>query len=303
MTERKFGKHTIDLSNQDKVFFPDDKITKGSVVAYYDQVADFMLPHIKGRPLTLHRFPDGIGKSGFFQQNRADHYPGFVDEYAVDHGGNTGQVRHILADHRAALVYLADQGAITLHRWLSQQDHIGNPDTLIFDLDPPGDDFGPVRQAGLWVADAMRELGLTPYVMSTGSKGIHVVAPLRPEADFDRVREIAQGLARWLADEHSDELTTEQRKNKRKGRIYLDVMRNAFGQTAVAPYAIRAKAGAPVAMPLEWDELEDKSITPQSFDLNNATKHLNNRHDPWADMHRHAIKPDNMAKKLEKLLT
>lgn len=301
MTERKIGRYTIDLTNADKVYFPDDKLTKGDLVDYYEKIADTMLPHVKGRPLTLHRFPDGIGKSGFFQQNRSDHYPKWLDELAVDHGGNTGEVRHVLANHKAALVYLADQGVITLHRWLSQQDNIDNPDTLIFDLDPPGEDFGPVREAARWVAEAMRELGMTPYVMTTGSKGVHVVTPLRPEANFDSVRETAQELARWLADQHPDELTTEQRKNKRKGRIYLDVMRNTFGQTAVAPYAVRAKPGAPIATPLEWEELDDKAVKPQTFNLENIMKRVEDRGDPWSGMQRHAVKPANIAEALKRL--
>lgn len=301
MTERKFGRHTIDLSNLDKTLFPDAGYTKGDLVDYYDQVADIMLPHIKDRPLTLHRFPDGIGKSGFFQQNRADYYPDWLDELSVDHGGDTGQVRHIMTNHKAALVYLANQGAITLHRWLSRQDKLENPDCLIFDLDPPGKDFSPVRQAARWVADAMRELGLTPYVMTTGSKGVHVVAPLRPEADFDGVRDIAQTLAHWLADQHPDDLTTEQRKNKRRGRIYLDVMRNAFGQTAVAPYAIRAIPGAPVATPLDWDELDDTGIEPQTFTLSNILKRLDKQDDPWSGMYRHAVKPSKLGGALKKL--
>ncbi|MDL0430233.1 non-homologous end-joining DNA ligase [Marinobacter sp. TBZ242] len=285
MTEQSYGSYKVELSHTDKVFFPDACITKGELLEYYERIAGIMLPHIRQRPLTLNRFPDGIGKDGFFQQSRGDYFPDWLDAVDVDHGGSTGQVTHMLANHQAGLVYLVNQGTVTFHSWLSRTDHLKAPDQVIFDLDPPGDDFEPVRQAAYLVANGMRQCGLTPYVKTTGSRGLHIVAPLKPEADFERVRSLARKLAQALANAYPEQLTTEQRKQKRRGRLYLDIMRNAFGQTAVAPYSVRAKPHAPIATPLEWDELADHKLGPQRFTLANIFRRMGQRDDPWQDMH------------------
>lgn len=289
MTEQNYGGYQVELSHTDKVFFPDARITKGELLEYHERIADILLPHIQQRPLTLNRFPDGIGKEGFFQQSRGDYFPDWLDALDVDHGGSTGHVEHMLANHQASLVYLVNQGTVSFHSWLSRTDHLKTPDQVIFDLDPPGSDFEPVRQAAHLVANGMRQCGLTPFVKTTGSRGLHVVAPLRPEADFEQVRSLARALAQALAGAYPEQLTTEQRKQKRRGRLYLDIMRNAFGQTAVAPYSVRAKPHAPIATPLEWDELENQELGPQRFTLANIFRRMGHRDDPWQDMHRKAV--------------
>lgn len=300
MTERRFGRYLVELSSDDKPFFPDDHLTKGDLIDYYDRIAETMLPHLRDRPLTLHRFPDGIAGEGFFQQARGDYFPDWLEGLDVDHGGDTGRVTHILCDHRAALVYLANQGTITLHAWLSRRDQLRCPDQIIFDLDPPGDDFEPVRRGARLVKAGMEAAGLVPFLKTTGSRGLHVVAPIRPEAEFGQVRELAKKLAARLADAHPDELTTEQRKNKRRGRLYLDIMRNVFGQTAVAPWSVRAKPGAPVATPLAWRELDDPELGPRSFTVTNVFRRLGQRRDPWAGMTRHAVAPATVEQNLKK---
>lgn len=285
MTERRYGDYQIEISNTNKLFFPEARITKGDLVGYYERIANIMLPHIQQRPLTLKRYPDGIGKDGFFQQARGDYFPDWLETLDVDHGGSTGHVQHVLANHRAGLVYLVNQATITFHSWLSTQNHLKTPDQVIFDLDPPGGDFEPVRQAARLVAEGMRQCGLSPFVKTTGSRGLHVVAPLKPEADFERVRSLARELAQALANAHPEQLTTEQRKQKRRGRLYLDIMRNTFGQTAVAPYSVRAKPHAPIATPLEWHELDDRKLGPQRFTLANIFRRMGQREDPWKNMH------------------
>lgn len=279
---------TIALSHPAKALFPDDGLSKADLVDYYRRVAPVMLPHLRGRALTLHRFPDGIGGSGFYQQNRSDHFPDWLPAARIDHPGGTGPVTHILCERTADLVYLAGQATLTLHAWLSRVEQPHRPDQLVFDLDPPGDDFEPVRRAAWQVGDALRDAGLTPFVKTTGSRGLHVVAPLTPNADFDRVRRACRRLADYLVARHPDALTTEQRKNKRHGRLYLDIMRNAFGQTAVAPYSVRAKPGAPVATPLDWHEVNDASIGPRRYTLDNLFRRLGQKRDPWAEMARQA---------------
>ncbi|WP_405226432.1 non-homologous end-joining DNA ligase [Lentisalinibacter sediminis] len=282
-----FGRLVVETSSEDKVLYPDAGITKGDVIEYYRTVAEYALPWASERFLTLQRFPDGLGEDGFYQQARADYFPDYVEGVTADRVGG-GEVEHIVVRNAAGLVYLANQGTLTIHAWLSRRDRLHHPDRMVFDLDPPDDDFGPVRDAARITGDFLRELGLTPYVMTTGSRGLHVVVPLERSADFDRVRDFARRAADLLAERHPDTLTAEQRKDKRKGRLYLDVMRNAYGQTAVMPYSLRAKPGAPVATPLAWDELGAGDLTAQRYHIGNLFRRLGQIEDPWADMKRHA---------------
>lgn len=282
-----FGRLVVETSSEDKVLYPDAGITKGDVIEYYRNVAEYALPWAAERFLTLQRFPDGLGEDGFYQQARPDYFPDYVAGVTADRVGG-GEVEHIVVRNAAGLVYLANQGTLTIHAWLSRRDRLHHPDRMVIDLDPPDDDFGPVRDAARITADFLRELGLTPYVMTTGSRGLHVVVPLDRSADFDAVRDFARRAADLLAERHPDTLTAEQRKDKRKGRLYLDVMRNAYGQTAVMPYSLRAKPGAPVATPLAWDELGAGDLTAQRYHIGNLFRRLGQIEDPWADMKRHA---------------
>ncbi|WP_405234963.1 non-homologous end-joining DNA ligase [Lentisalinibacter orientalis] len=282
-----FGRLVVETSSEDKVLYPDAGITKGDVIEYYRNVAEYALPWAADRFLTLQRFPDGLGEDGFYQQARAEYFPDYVEGVTADRVGG-GEVEHIVVRNAAGLVYLANQGTLTIHAWLSRRDRLHHPDRMVIDLDPPDDDFGPVRDAARITADFLRELGLTPYVMTTGSRGLHVVVPLDRSADFDAVRDFARRAADLLAERHPDTLTAEQRKDKRKGRLYLDVMRNAYGQTAVMPYSLRAKPGAPVATPLAWDELGAGDLTAQRYHIGNLFRRLGQIEDPWADMKRHA---------------
>lgn len=282
-----FGPLVVETSSEDKVLYPDDGISKGEVIDYYRQVAEYALPFAADRFLTLQRFPDGLDEDGFYQQSRADYFPDYVEGVAAERVGG-GEVEHIVVSNAAGLVYLANQGTLTFHAWLSRRDRRQHPDRLVIDLDPPDDDFAPVRDAARLTGDFLRELGLSPYVMTTGSRGLHVVVPLDRSADFDTVRDFAGRAADALAERHPDTLTTAQRKNKRGDRLYLDVMRNAYGQTAVMPYSLRAKAGAPVATPIAWDELGAGDLTARSYHIGNLFRRLGQIEDPWADMKRHA---------------
>lgn len=298
-TERKYGKHLIVLSHADKPMFGDSGISKGDLVDYYARIAEYMLPHLAGRPLTLHRFPDGIGQSGFYQQARGSHFPDWMPGLKVDHGGETGTLEHVLCNSQAALAYLANQGVIALHAWLSRKEALDAPDQLVLDLDPPDRNFEPARQAAQHVRALCSELGLPAFVKTTGSRGLHVVVPLRPEAPFDAVRVAARTLAERLAERWPEELTTAQRKNKRGRRVYVDVMRNAFGQTAVAPYSVRALPEAPIATPLDWEELDDRSVHARSFDMSNIFRRLGQKDDPWSRIRRHAIGFKTLRRALE----
>jgi bifunctional non-homologous end joining protein LigD len=278
----KVGSHTIEISNKDKVFFPESGITKGDLIQYYTDIAFIMLPHVQERPLTMHRFPDGIEGEGFYQKEIPDHFPQWLDRVRIQkkEGGENEQV---VCNNAAALVYLANQACITPHIWLSRTDKLDYPDKLVFDLDPPGDEFEPVMKAAYTLKDMLKERGLIPFVMTTGSRGVHVVTPLDRSQDFDTVRTFAENLADVLVQEDPQHLTTEQRKAKRGSRVFLDMLRNSYAQTSVAPYAVRAKPGAPVATPLEWEELED--TTSQSYTTRTISKRMGQKSDPWKSLY------------------
>ena len=272
---------SVEISHPGKVLFPDDGITKGELADYYEQAAEWMLPHIEGRPLSLQRFPAGIGQRGFFHKDAPDYFPAWVRRVkAAKHGGS---VTHAIASDTRTLVYLANQNTITPHVWLSRADRIDRPDRLVIDLDPaPGSDFADVRRAARSAGDLLRDVGLEPYAQVTGSKGIHVWTPIQRRADFDHVKEFADELAELLANRDPDTLTTEFRKEKREGRILVDVLRNRYAQTVVPPYAVRPRAGAPVATPIEWSELSDSKLRPDGWTVRTVLRRLRRKGDPWA---------------------
>jgi bifunctional non-homologous end joining protein LigD len=274
------GDHDLDLKHLDKVFFPEANLTKGDVVEYYQRIAPIMLPHLKDRPLNLFRAPDGLKGDPFFQQQISDYFPDWISRKAIEQV-QSGTTTHVVCNRPETLVYLANQGCITPHPWLSRQSALNCPDRMIFDLDPPDGKFAPVREAARLLQDLLASIGLTPFVQTTGSRGLHVIAPLDATADYETVRHLAQTLADKLADEYSDSLTTAQYKNQRQGRLYLDTKRNAYGQTAVAPYALRLKPGAPVATPLDWDELGDSELHSQKYTLQTIFRRLGQKADPW----------------------
>lgn len=274
--------HEIALSNLDKVLFPESGLTKGDLITYYRRIADRALPHFRGRPLTMQRFPDGIAASGFFQKAIPDHFPGWIDRVTMTK--EDGRIDHVVANSGAFLVYLANQGCITPHLGLARTGKPDHPDRLVFDLDPSDDDFAKVRDAARRLKDLLDSLELVSFVQTTGSRGLHIVVPLDRSADFDRTREFAHGVASHLAERHDDSLTVAQRKDKRGNRVYLDTLRNAYGQTAVAPYAVRAREGAPVATPLRWDEVARSDLDPQGYSITTLFRRLAQIDDPWAGL-------------------
>jgi bifunctional non-homologous end joining protein LigD len=282
---RRFGRYVIETSNEDKVLFPGDGLTKGDLIDYYERIAGTMLPHVAGRALVMRRFPDGIDGEGFFQKAVPDYFPDWIETTTVRKEG--GWQTLVVCDKAATLAYLANQACVSLHPWLSRVDRPDHPDRLVIDLDPPrGGDFAPVRWAALRCRELLEELGLPSFVKTTGSRGLHVVVPLDRAADFDTVRSFARGVAGVLAARHPDRLTAEVTKAKRRGRVYLDAGRNAYAQTAIAPYAVRARPGAPVAAPLDWKDLRGTRVTARSFTIRNVFRRLGQREDPWAGLAR-----------------
>ena len=291
---------SVEISHPDKLLFPEDGLSKADIAEYYEAVCEWMLPHIRNRPLSLLRFPEGIGGHGFFHKNVPDYFPSYVKRVEVEKRGGT--LIQAVACNPETLVYLVGQNTITPHVWLSRADRLRQPDRIVFDLDPaPGADFGAVRRAARRTGELLREVGLEPFAQVTGSKGIHVWTPLRRRATFVDVRAFARGVAEVLASRYPDELTLEFRKSERGGRILIDVMRNAYAQTTVPPYAVRPLPGAPVATPIEWDELSDSKLRANRWTVKSVRRRLAAKDDPWADIASFARGVSRASKRLERL--
>lgn len=290
-------RHVPEITRPDKVLYPDKGYTKKDLADYYGWAAELMLPHLAGRPLVMHRFPDGIEGSGFYQKQVPDDAPDFLDTVTVPADNARGEVRHLLVHDVDTLRYLANQACLELHRWLSRSKRLDNPDLLVIDLDPPREtDMAALRRAATATRELFEDIGLVPFLMATGGSGYHVVAPLDGSAAFDEVRALARGVAGRLSSAAPDELTTEQRIAKRGDRIFVDTNRNAYAQTAIAPYSPRARPGAPVATPIEFGELG--KIEPNRFDLRGLRNRMARRPDPWQHVHDHARSASAAGKRL-----
>lgn len=278
---REMDGQRIKLSNLDKVLFPDG-ITKGQVIDYYEQVAPYMLPHVKDRPLNMERFPDGIQKKGFYHKEAPEYFPKYIELVEVEVSEKETQMQP-MANNTASLVYLAQMAALTLHHWLSRKQDLHKPDKVVFDLDPSTEEGWEVVIEGAHDLRAMlTEMGLPSFVMVTGSRGLHIGVPIKPEHDYDTVQLFTKAVCTTL--EHRDaKFTTKFRKEKRKDRVFLDYLRNRYGHTSVAPYTIRARPGATVATPITWDELKDPKLRPNQFNIVNVLERLKKQGDPWKD--------------------
>ncbi|HLK56698.1 MAG TPA: non-homologous end-joining DNA ligase [Chthonomonadaceae bacterium] len=293
------GPDLVSRTHPERVLFPQDGISKGDLMDYYLAVSVAMLPHMRDRPLHMQRFPRGIGEEGFVQKEAPDFYPDWITRVTVEKEG--GRLTQVICDNAATLLYLANQACITPHVWLSRKDRLHAPDRMIFDLDPAEDDFEIVRATARTLRSLLDQIGLPAFVMTTGSRGLHVSVPLQRNADFDMMRAFAQEIAAELARRDPERLTTEQRKEARRGRLFLDVGRNAYAQTAVAPYAVRARPGAPVATPLDWSELEDPQLHARCFTLRSFPRRLDERGDPWREIAQQATSLAAPQRRLEAL--
>jgi bifunctional non-homologous end joining protein LigD len=275
--------HKITVTHPDKVLFPADGITKGELVEYYELIADRMIPHVRDRPLHMNRFPGGIAWNPIQQKRVPDTFPAWIERATVDLSKG-GTITHVMINNAATLVYLGNYNMITAHVWLSRIQAPNQPDMVMFDLDPADDDFGLVRKTALTLKVMLEELKLVPFVKVTGSRGLHVIAPITVGPTFEEAHLFADAVAQRLSAADPDHLTTEFTKQKREGRLFLDVNRNAYAQTAVAPYAVRARNGAPIAVPVNWSDVESDELRPDGVGIRNISKWLAGWDDPWASM-------------------
>ncbi len=298
MTSYEVGGRTVTITHPDRVLFPGDGFTKADLAAYHHAVAGPLIAHLADRPLMLQRFPEGIGTDGFYQKSAGRGVASWIPTVEVSKEGGT--VVHPMVDGEAALLALTNLSVVSFHRWPSRADHLDRPDLLVIDLDPSSDDFADVRRAATQVRAVFDELDLFAALMTTGSRGLHVVAPLDRSADTQAVATFAHDLARLLSARHPDTLTAEFRKADRGHRLYVDTERNGWAQTAIAPYSVRPKPGAPVAMPIGWDEMDD--VGPATWTITNAPARVAEVGDPWHDLARHGRSLGARRSRLDDLL-
>jgi bifunctional non-homologous end joining protein LigD len=284
---RRFGRYTVRVTSGDKVLFPYAGIRKRDLIDYYSDVGDTAVRYMGDRPVSMHRYPAGISDGGFFQKQAGDHFPDWIRTVRVKKEG--GYVDHPVITNTASLVYLAQLGTITPHVWLSKVDRLHQPDQIVIDLDPAGDkpNISQLREAAIVVRDVLESFGMKAFVMLTGSKGVHVRTPIRRGPTFDDVKVFAREVSRRAVNEARELLTDEQRIAKREGKIFVDILRNAYAQTAVPPYAVRAREGAPVAAPITWEELSHVRSAGE-FDIHSMRQRLTHSGDSWSAMHRFA---------------
>jgi bifunctional non-homologous end joining protein LigD len=286
VTELRAGRRSVAISHPDKRLFPASGLTKLDLAEHYARVAPLMVPLVRDHPVAMHAFPGGVARPGYYMKEVPEHFPDWVRRVTVAKRG--GSVTHVLANDAATLVYLANQNCVTPHIWTARADRVREPDRVVFDLDPPGTRFGDVRAAARTLGHILRDLGLTPFAMTTGSRGLHVVVPLRRGADYEEVRAFSRRVAGVLAEHDPKRLTTEVRKAKRDERIFIDTGRNAYAQHAVSPYAVRQRPTAPVATPLDWDELSDGRLRPDRWTIKSIVPRLES--DPWSGFRKAAKK-------------
>lgn len=273
------GKRKIELSNLNKVLYPDDKIVKAELVHYYLTIAPTILSHIKGRPLSLVRFPDGIAGEKFFQKNRPEWAPEWLEYVTL--GSGDEKKDYILATEPASLVWLANLACIELHQMHARAPQFGTPDYFVFDLDPPETyTFPQVAELALELKEHIEGYGYHPFVKTTGRKGVHILVPIEPKYTFEEAFAAAEAVAKPFVAAHERTTTLHLKKEYRKGRVFVDVFRNRSHQTIVAPYSVRGLPGATVSAPLSWDELPRiKALT--ELNISSVLERVTSNGDPW----------------------
>jgi bifunctional non-homologous end joining protein LigD len=284
------------ITHPDKVLFPDDGITKGELAAYYEAIAPVMVPYMSGRPVTMERYPSGIGHKGFFHKDVSKGFPEWLERVEVPK--KDGVVHHPIVRDARSLLWIVNQNCITPHVWTSRTPNLYYPDICVFDLDPSRPDLDRLNDAAFALRDLLAELDLTSWVKTSGSKGVHIVVPLDGKTKMGEVARFANTVGAALVARHPDRLTQEFSKADRGTRIYVDTGRNGYSATFAAAYAVRAKPGAPVSAPCTWKELEQGDASPQAFTVRNMAERVERVGDVWADMRKTRYSVANRLKKL-----
>jgi bifunctional non-homologous end joining protein LigD len=272
------------ITNPSKPFWPDEGVTKLDLAKFYARIASQILPWLRGRPVTMERCPNGIRGKCFYQKQAPSHLPDGVPTISIPAPSAKKQVDYIVGGSRKTLLTLVNLGCIAMHVMNGRTDNLDRPDWLAFDLDP-ADGFGSAARAGLLLRDRLEDHGLEAFAKTSGGRGLHVFVPLRRGASQDQVRAYAAAIARELAAQNPRLVTVEARKAKRRAPVYLDIMRNAPGQTIVPPFSVRWQPHAPVSMPLSWDEVSPR-LNPGVFNIRTAERRMASK-TPWSTFFGH----------------
>jgi len=278
--EVTLNRHTVKLTNQDKIYFPKDGITKGDVIEYYQSVAEYILPYLKNRPLSLNRFPNGIEEQGFYQKDAGDNMPEWIKTTEVYSESNDKYIDYVYCNDKATLAYLNNLGCIDLNPWNSALPDLEHPDYLVLDLDPSKKNtFDHVIETALQVNEVLNSVKIKGYCKTSGSTGIHVYIPMGGKYDFDQVKDFAHILMKQVHEQLPEITTLERSLQKRDDKkIYLDYLQNRTGQTLASAYSLRPKEGASVSMPLDWDEVKP-GMKPTDFTIHNALDRIKEKGD------------------------
>ncbi len=294
----KIDGQTLKFTNLKKVFYPDEGYTKRDVLNYYDAIADLILPHLKDRPLSLKRYPNGIKEDFFFQKNTADSFAPWLRTELIDSEHNQKPIRYAFAGDRASLLYLVNLGCIDHNPWMSRTPHLENPDYILIDLDPQDCPFDLIVDAALMVKRVLDQIGLEGYPKTTGGDGMHVYIPLEPVYSYEEARIFAELISRIVIHEKPDMFTTPRSVAKRqRNRVYFDYLQIGKSKTIAAPYVLRAYGGAPVATPLDWSEVQ-RGLHPSQFHISNVRERFSEKGDLFAGV---LDKPQRMEAALPKL--
>lgn len=291
---------TTVITHPDKILFPEDRITKGELAAYYEAIAPIMLPYLRGRPLTMERYPQGIGAKGFWQKDVSKGFPAWLERVAIPK--KDGVVNYPVVTDKEGLMWVTNQNTITHHIWVSRLPDLNYPDICVFDLDPSKDDVKSVRAAAVGLRDLLEKLGLPSWIKTTGGKGFHIVVPIDGKTPVGTVVRFANAVGSFFVSLAPDQLTQEFSKADRRGRIYMDTGRNGFSATFAAAYTVRAKPGAPVSAPCTWQEVERGTVKPESFTLRNMPDRIEKVGDLWADMRKRGRSLKQPMEKLRRLM-
>ena len=288
------------ITHPEKVLFPADGITKGQLAAYYEAIAPLMIPHIANRPVTMERFPAGIGKKGFIQKDVSKGFPAWLKRVEVPK--KDGTVHHPIVTDTRSLLWLANQNSITPHVWVTRAPDLYHPDICVFDLDPSEEDPDLLRAAAVGLRDVLEELGLPSWVKTSGSKGFHIAVPLDGKSHINEVEAFANRVGALLVERYPKQLTQEFHKKDRGKRILIDTGRNGYSATFAAAYAVRARPGAPVSAPCTWDEVVQGDVHPKTFTVLNMAERVEEVGDLWAGMRRRKRSLTKPSEKLQRLI-
>ena len=258
-SSKKFGGKELTISNPDKVMYSDNRFTKSQVIEFYASIAPYVLPHIKERPITMKRFPNGVGGTHFYEKDAPSFTPSWIKKFAIPRTGETSMIRYILLNDLPSLVWSANMANLEIHPFLAKAPQIERPTMLVFDLDPgEGADIFSACEAAFHVKDVLDRLNLKSFVKVSGSKGIHLHVPLNTNVTYEVTQPFAKSIAQLLEREHPNLIVSEMPKTKRRGKVFVDWSQNAEYKSTVAVYSLRAKANRPfVAMPVSWNDLTE----------------------------------------------